>query len=420
MTRYTPCQPFVEILVYVKGAGSGLESKIGVPKGTAHHLEHMMARVSQKYGWDEVRAYAAYKGGVWTAATGLNGMTFQILIAAEKWRQGVDRIADSVCRPRFDHDRRQEENRTISGERVSRIRTKPGSTFTDWVVSSLFQGNDYYQNSLGTKETIASILPNHMQAHHNAFFLQDRTKIAVQGNVRHSDVVLAFHDAGFALARETPDSIGLDTGARLLNGDYRRERLPEGTTSAVVFPLAETMGFEEGVQFTFFNQMLNKEMYWAVQAASGSYDCSSGVTVLPDASYLCLSFTSDPVLVGPALGAMRSVLSRAATDKNPLRFDEHRITERSGWKNKALPYWLNMEDLMSNWAQYQSMPALRAVHDIRMAMTPTDVNRMVRQILSGSYSFFAEGEDLAGLPDPQQVGHLLGMKPPVCVQPPKC
>lgn len=409
MTRYTPGQPYVEIYASIRGAGSGLEIYGGLPPGVAHYLEHMCCSSSHFYGVGEVHQWTQKNGGFWNAATSADRMSFEMKVVAKDWRKGIDMFADALCRPRLGLPSVQEDKKYVPGERLMYVMNGPFSAFSQRARQSCYGNNSYFHEIVGTKASIASISPDSLRVFHRRTFAADQTRIIVQGNVRHKDVVAAFNESRFHLPRRQGAPQRLNFPLTFFGGDFRTPTSEEGTRLSVLFPMQEYSDYEGSVRAGVLKNLLSGTLFAPLRKASGPYDLGAWLINDHYATHMAFNCTIYPEDVSDTLAIMGDVLAKTASDGLKDKLTDFQKTDNHNWKNRPLPFWRNTETMLSLWQRHGCIPSEKETHDIVQSIKPADLASMADGMLSGPVGVCMEG-NLKGLPSREEVPRLLGMK----------
>ena len=353
-------------------------TRVEVPAGTAHFLEHKM------FESEEGDAFALY------AATGASANAFTsfdktcyLFTCTDRFEENLAILLGLVSRPYFTAQTIAKEQGII-GQEIKMYEDSPEWRLVFGVYRGLYGVHPVREDIAGTVQSIASLTPQLLYSCTDAFYSPEQLVLAVAGNVTLAQVVAA--------AEQTPFAQAAHTVRRLMPAEPQAVAVPRAHVCMDVAKPLVAVGFKAAVPGAAGR--LRAEMAAEVMAelVCGSMtplyrvlydehlagpDFSGEVLSVPGAfSVLFGGETEDPARVEALLMEEIARLAREGVDEELFRLCKNQMY------GELLAGLENVEDaatgLLSAWLRGRT-PAeeLQAL----AALTPADVNEALRAAL---------------------------------------
>ncbi len=164
--------------------------------GTAHFLEHMMFKGSERYGPGEIDRLTLALGGSNNAFTSHDSTLYYFTFAADRWRRALEIEADRMAGLRLDSDEVASERQVIV-EEIAMYEGEPWDALDRAVTSAFFAPHPYGRPVLGTRAELEAIDAEVLGDFHSRFYRPSNAVLVVAGDVEESAeewVVEAFGD----------------------------------------------------------------------------------------------------------------------------------------------------------------------------------------------------------------------------------
>ncbi len=150
--------------------------------GTAHFLEHMMFKGSERFGTGEIDRMTRALGGSNNAFTSHDSTLYYFTFAADRWRRALeveaDRMAGLVLDPREVASERQ-----VILEEIAMYEGEPWDALDRAVTEAFFAPHPYGRPVLGTREDLAAIDGDVLRDFHRRFYRPANAVLVVAGDV---------------------------------------------------------------------------------------------------------------------------------------------------------------------------------------------------------------------------------------------
>lgn len=166
-------------------AGAALEDSTGVPRGTAHFLEHFLFKGTPKRDSFELSREVAFYGGDSNAYTSHEEVVYFITLPVDHFEQGVEILYDMVTNPAFPEDEFEKEKQVIleelasSNDSVNRVLGK--------AFSEKFYSNYLGTPVIGTEESIKSIQLSDLKKFFSSHYKKENMLISVCSPLKQSE-----------------------------------------------------------------------------------------------------------------------------------------------------------------------------------------------------------------------------------------
>lgn len=220
---------------------AGSASETAETCGTAHFIEHMIFKATDRYGPGQIDREIEGLGADLNGGTTKDWIHFYTTVPSADLPTALNAVADAIARPKFDAAEMEKERRVILDE-IARYEADPMKRAGDTLAALLFPNHPYGRPQAGTRDTIARLTRDDLVSFYTANFTPANTVVVIAGDVSKADaaamVEKAFEGYGdrpshvVAAAPSRPDADdgrdGADADAPLA------KRLPSATAQAYV------------------------------------------------------------------------------------------------------------------------------------------------------------------------------------------
>ena len=201
--------PLISIDIWCK-AGSSFEE---VDKnGTAHFLEHMIFKGSNKIMPGEFDHKIESLGGLSNASTGYDDVHYHVLIPHDNFKESLALLTNIVVSPNFNSDEFIKEKSVIIDE-IKQQNDQPEEKLFNYFLKRVWLCSNYANSILGTEESIKNLKVNDLKKFHSQHYNTENICIAIAGNLSE-DIFQIFEKSDLSGINRTqtyknPDFINL-------------------------------------------------------------------------------------------------------------------------------------------------------------------------------------------------------------------
>ncbi|KAI4339672.1 hypothetical protein MLD38_024587 [Melastoma candidum] len=167
-------------------AGSRFETE--ETNGTAHFLEHMIFKGTEKRTARQLEEEIENMGGHLNAYTSREQTTYYAKVMDKDVNQALDILADILQNSRFEENRITRERDVILRE-MEEVEGQTEEVIFDHLHATAFQYSPLGRTILGPAQNIKTITKAHLQNYIKTHYTAPRMVIAASGAVKHEDVV---------------------------------------------------------------------------------------------------------------------------------------------------------------------------------------------------------------------------------------
>lgn len=189
--------PVVAIQVWI---GSGGLDEGPAERGLAHLHEHMLFKGTAQRGVGEIAAAVERVGGQINAWTSNDQTCYHVVMPSHSWRQGLDVLADAVCRSTFDAEELAKEIEVVV-EEIKRAEDSPGQVAWRRMFQLVFAGHPYALPVLGTEESVRAMDRERMLDFYGRHYVSGNATVVVAGDVSEAEARSAMESAFAELPR---------------------------------------------------------------------------------------------------------------------------------------------------------------------------------------------------------------------------
>jgi len=171
--------PLISIDIWCK-AGSSFEE---VDKnGTAHFLEHMIFKGSNKIMPGEFDYKIESLGGLSNASTGYDDVHYHVLVPPINFRESLALLTNIVVSPNFNPDEFVKEKGVVIDE-IKQQNDQPEERLFNYFLKRVWLSPNYANSILGTEHSIKNLEINDLVKFHRKHYTSEKICIAIAGNI---------------------------------------------------------------------------------------------------------------------------------------------------------------------------------------------------------------------------------------------
>ncbi len=171
--------PLISIDIWCK-AGSSFED---VDKnGTAHFLEHMIFKGSNKIMPGEFDHKIESLGGLSNASTGYDDVHYHVLVPPNNFRESLALLTNIVVAPNFNPDEFIKEKGVVIDE-IKQQNDQPEEKLFNYFLKRVWLSPNYSNPILGNENSIKNLGVNDLEKFHRKHYTYEKICIAIAGNL---------------------------------------------------------------------------------------------------------------------------------------------------------------------------------------------------------------------------------------------
>ena len=161
-------------------AGSSFEE---VDKnGTAHFLEHMIFKGSNKIMPGEFDFKIESLGGLSNASTGYDDVHYHVLVPPNNFKESLALLTNIVVAPNFNPDEFIKEKGVVIDE-IKQQNDQPEERLFNYFLKRVWLSPNYANSILGTEHSIKNLEINDLEKFHSKHYTTERICMAIAGNL---------------------------------------------------------------------------------------------------------------------------------------------------------------------------------------------------------------------------------------------
>ncbi len=194
--------PLISIDIWCK-AGSSFED---VDKnGTAHFLEHMIFKGSNKIMPGEFDHKIESLGGVSNASTGYDDVHYHVLVPPNNFKESLALLTNIVVAPDFNPDEFVKEKGVVIDE-IKQQNDQPEERLFNYFLKRVWLSPNYANSILGTEHSIKNLEINDLVKFHSKHYNTEKICIAIAGNLSE-EIYKTFEKSDLSGIKENPNLI---------------------------------------------------------------------------------------------------------------------------------------------------------------------------------------------------------------------
>ena len=196
--------PLISIDIWCK-AGSSFED---VDKnGTAHFLEHMIFKGSNKIMPGEFDHKIESLGGLSNASTGYDDVHYHVLVPPSNFKESLALLTNIVVAPDFNPDEFIKEKGVVIDE-IKQQNDQPEERLFNYFLKRVWLSPNYANSILGTEHSIKNLEINDLEKFHSKHYTTEKICIAIAGNLSE-EIYKIFEKSDLSGIKESPNLINL-------------------------------------------------------------------------------------------------------------------------------------------------------------------------------------------------------------------
>ena len=196
--------PLISIDIWCK-AGSSFED---VDKnGTAHFLEHMIFKGSNKIMPGEFDHKIESLGGLSNASTGYDDVHYHVLVPPNNFKESLALLTNIVVAPDFNPDEFIKEKGVVIDE-IKQQNDQPEERLFNYFLKRVWLSPNYANSILGTEHSIKSLEINDLVKFHSKHYNTEKVCIAIAGNLS-DEIYKIFEKSDLSGIKESPNLMNL-------------------------------------------------------------------------------------------------------------------------------------------------------------------------------------------------------------------
>ncbi len=196
--------PLISIDIWCK-AGSSFED---VDKnGTAHFLEHMIFKGSNKIMPGEFDLKIESLGGLSNASTGYDDVHYHVLVPPSNFKESLALLTNIVVAPDFNPDEFIKEKGVIIDE-IKQQNDQPEERLFNYFLKRVWLSPNYANSILGTEKGIKNLKINDLKKFHRKYYNTEKICIAIAGNLSE-EIYKIFEKSDLSGIKESKNLINL-------------------------------------------------------------------------------------------------------------------------------------------------------------------------------------------------------------------
>jgi len=196
--------PLISIDIWCK-AGSSFED---VDKnGTAHFLEHMIFKGSNKIMPGEFDHKIESLGGLSNASTGYDDVHYHVLVPPTNFKESLALLTNIVVAPVFNPDEFIKEKGVVIDE-IKQQNDQPEERLFNYFLKRVWLSPNYANSILGTEDSIKNLEINDLVKFHSKHYTTEKICIAIAGNLSE-EIFKIFEKSDLSGIKESPNLINL-------------------------------------------------------------------------------------------------------------------------------------------------------------------------------------------------------------------
>ena len=196
--------PLISIDIWCK-AGSSFED---VDKnGTAHFLEHMIFKGSNKIMPGEFDHKIESLGGLSNASTGYDDVHYHVLVPPNNFKESLALLTNIVVAPDFNPDEFIKEKGVVIDE-IKQQNDQPEERLFNYFLKRVWLSPNYSNSILGSEHSIKNLEINDLVKFHSKHYTTEKICIAIAGNLSE-EIYKIFERSDLSGIKESPNLINL-------------------------------------------------------------------------------------------------------------------------------------------------------------------------------------------------------------------
>ena len=164
--------------------------------GTAHFLEHMIFKGSNKLMPGEFDYKIESLGGMSNASTGYDDAHYYVLIPENNFKESLALLTNIVLSPSINIHEFEKEKSVVIDE-IKQQNDQPDEKLFNYFLSRVWKDNKYGKTILGTEKNLQSLKKADLEKFHKSFYKKNNFCIAIAGNLSEKTFEI-YHENNFS------------------------------------------------------------------------------------------------------------------------------------------------------------------------------------------------------------------------------
>tara|TARA_A100001388_G_C28755680_1_gene494825 strand:+ start:246 stop:1493 length:1248 start_codon:yes stop_codon:yes gene_type:complete len=161
-------------------AGSAFEESD--KNGTAHFLEHMIFKGSNKLMPGEFDHKIESLGGISNASTGYDDVHYYVLVPKDNFNESLALLTNIVLSPKINIDEFYKEKSVVIDE-IKQQNDQPDEKLFNYFLNRVWMDNYYGKTILGTEKDVQSLEISDLEKFHQNFYNSHNLCVSIAGNL---------------------------------------------------------------------------------------------------------------------------------------------------------------------------------------------------------------------------------------------
>ncbi len=150
--------------------------------GTAHFLEHMIFKGSNKIMPGEFDHKIESLGGISNASTGYDDVHYHVLVPQSNFKESLALLTNIIVAPNFNPDEFIKEKGVVIDE-IKQQNDQPEERLFNYFLKRVWLGPNYGNSILGTEDSIKNLEINDLVKFHKKHYTTEKICFAIAGNL---------------------------------------------------------------------------------------------------------------------------------------------------------------------------------------------------------------------------------------------
>ncbi len=194
--------PLISIDIWCK-AGSSFE--VVDKNGTAHFLEHMIFKGSNKIMPGEFDHKIESLGGLSNASTGYDDVHYHVLVPPSNFKESLALLTNIVIAPDFNPNEFIKEKGVVIDE-IKQQNDQPEERLFNYFLKRVWLSPNYANSILGTEHSVKNLEINDLVKFHSKHYNTEKICIAIAGNISE-EIYKIFEESDLSGIKESQNLI---------------------------------------------------------------------------------------------------------------------------------------------------------------------------------------------------------------------
>jgi predicted Zn-dependent peptidase len=325
----TETMPHVRSVSVGIWVNNGSRRELAAENGTAHFLEHMVFKGTERRSAEDIAREMDSVGGMLDAFTSKEQVCFNAKVLDEHLPIAFDVLADLVLRPKLDEEDVRKERQVVL-EEIKMDSDNPEYLLHDIFTRGFWPDHALGRPILGTPDTVKNFNRDGILTRFRKWFAPDHIVVTAAGNVTHEQVMaLAEKEFGQLAPSGEPDPEAKPKTAAPIHLQTKKELEQVHLCIGVpCIPLADERRFAVAVLNNLLGGGMSSRLFQNIREKQGlAYAVFSELTPYSDAGMLSVYAGTARETVGKVLdltvAEFRAMKESPVTEEELLRAKNH-------------------------------------------------------------------------------------------------